>query len=563
MNILGLNYFYHDSSACVVQDGRLVVALEEERFTRRKHTFLFPTQAIARCLLEAKLTPNDVDAIAISVKPELDWGKRAKHIATHLPRSLTLAKYELKLYYDKMTSFKSWYDATWPKEGRRPEVHWIPHHESHAAGTFFVSPYASAAIMSVDGSGEWASSMLGVGSGNKVEFFSTSYFPNSLGSVYEAVTQFCGFQNSYDEGKTMGLAPLGNPARFKGAAEQIISVDEEGRIRVDASYFSFQYWEQRIFNEKFVATFGSPRRRTDVGFEQHHLDTAAAFQEVLEDKCLEVARILRKRTKERYLIMAGGVALNSVMNGRLVRESGFDDLYVMPGAGDNGTSIGAAFVVWNGIKGNPRTFHHGDPYVGTSYSNAEVAKYIAECKLSAEYCENIEQVTARILHEGNIVAWFQGRMEIGPRALGSRSILANPTLPHMKDKINAEVKHREAFRPFAPSAIVDVKEKYFDMTVEDPFMLKVCNVRSEARALLPAVTHVDGTARLQTVRRETNARYYDLIVEFGKLSGVPVVLNTSFNIMGEPIVENPIHAIRCFFSTGIDVLVLGNYVIRK
>lgn len=563
MNILGLNYFYHDSSACIVRDGELIVALEEERFTRRKHTYLFPAQAIQRCLQEAKLRPEDIDAIAVSVKPELDWGRRAWHIATHLPRSLTLAKYELKLYYDKMTGFSSWMNSLWPKGRKRPEVHWIPHHEAHAAGTFYVSPYESAAIMSVDGSGEWASSMLGVGKGNKVEFFSTSYFPNSLGSVYEAVTQFCGFQNSYDEGKTMGLAPLGDPSAFKRVAERIITVDDEGRIHVDQSYFNFQYWEQRIFSEKFVATFGKPRQKSDKGFEKHHLDTAAAFQEVLEDRCLEVARVLKRKTGERYLIMAGGVALNSVMNGRLVRESEFDDLYVMPGAGDNGTSIGAAYVVWNGIKGKPRTFHHADPYVGTSYSNEEIAKVIAECKLSAAYHENIEEVTAQFLQEGRIVAWFQGRMEIGPRALGSRSILANPTLPHMKDKINAEVKHREAFRPFAPSAIVDVKEKYFDMTVEDPFMLKVCNVLPESRALLPAITHVDGTARLQTVRRETNARYYDMISAFGRLSGVPVVLNTSFNIMGEPIVEHPMHAIRCFFSTGLDILVLGNYVIRK
>lgn len=563
MNILGLNYFYHDSSACIVRDGKLVVALEEERFTRRKHTYLFPAQAISRCLKEARIGPEDVDAIAISAKPELDWGKRALHVATHLPRSLTLAKYELKLYYDKKTKFSSWYNATWPKGGKRPEVHWIPHHESHAAGTFYVSPYESAAIMSVDGSGEWASSMLGVGRGNEVEFFSTSYFPNSLGSVYEAVTQFCGFQNSYDEGKTMGLAPLGDPTRFKAQAEKIITVDGEGRIHVDTSYFNFQYWEQRIFNEKFVASFGKPRKKTDKGFEQHHLDTAAAFQEVLENRCLEVARVLKRKTGERYLIMAGGVALNSVMNGRLVRESEFEDLYVMPGAGDNGTSIGAAFVVWNGRKGKPRTFYHDDPYVGTSYTNEEIAQVIAECKLSAQYHEDIERVTAELLHQGNIVAWFQGRMEIGPRALGSRSILANPTLPHMKDKINAEVKHREAFRPFAPSAIVDVKEQYFDMRVEDPFMLKVCNVLPDSRALLPAITHVDGTARLQTVRREINARYYDLIAEFGKLSGVPVVLNTSFNIMGEPIVENPIHAIRCFFSTGLDFLVLGNFVVRK
>lgn len=562
MIILGLNYFYHDSSACIVRDGDLVVALEEERFTRQKHTWTFPHQAIRRCCEVAGISPDDIDHIAISVKPELDWGKRARHIAAHLPRAKTLAKYELKLYYDKKTALSAWMRSTW-RSGRMPAVHWIPHHESHAAGTFFVSPYETAAIMSVDGSGEWASSMLGHGKGSQVEMFSTSYFPNSLGSVYEAVTQFCGFQNSYDEGKTMGLAPLGDPGRFKKQVAPIVTVDGDGRLHVDTSFFAFQYWEQRIFSPKFVATFGSPRPKGLGPFEQHHLDVAAAFQELLEERCLELARILKKRTGERHLIMAGGVALNSVMNGRLVRESEFDDLYVMPGAGDNGTSIGAAYVVWNGRLGKPRTFHHADPYVGTSYSNEQLAAAIAECKLRAEFHEDIEEVTARELQAGRIVAWFQGRMEIGPRALGSRSILANPTLPTMKDKVNAEVKHREAFRPFAPSAIVEVKEKYFDMTVEDPFMLKVCNVRPEAQHLLPAITHVDGTARLQTVRREMNPRYYDMIAAFGRLSGVPVVLNTSFNIMGEPIVESPIQAIRCFFSTGLDTLVLGNYVVRK
>jgi carbamoyltransferase len=562
VNILGLNFFYHDSSACIVKDGQLIVALEEERFTRQKHTYRFPEEAVARCLQEAGMKASDIDAVAVSVKPELDWGKRALHIAKHLPRSRTLAKYELKLYYDKKTAFSAWMARLWPS-GRRPEVHWVPHHASHAAGSFYVSPYESAAILSIDGSGEWATAMLGVGRGNVVETFSTSYFPHSIGSVYEAVTQFCGFQNSYDEGKTMGLAPLGDPAVYRREVADIIRIDAEGRIEVDTSYFAFQYWENRIFSDRFVQTFGTPRPKGKGPFEQRHLDVAAAFQELLEERCLEMARILRAKTKERYLVIAGGVALNSVMNGRLVRESGFDDLYVMPGAGDNGTAIGAAYVVYNGIKGKARNFHHADPYVGTSYTHEEITKVIAECKLSAEYHEDIAAATARELHAGQIVCWFQGRMEIGPRALGSRSILANPTLAHMKDKVNAEVKHREAFRPFAPSAIVEVKEKYFDMTVEDPFMLKVCNVLPEAQALLPAITHVDGTARLQTVRRESNPLYYDMIAAFGKLSGVPVVLNTSFNIMGEPIVESPLQAIRCFFSTGLDVLVLGNYLIRK
>lgn len=562
MNILGLNYFYHDSSACVVRDGQLIVALEEERFTRQKHTWAFPEQAVARCLKVSGLTPADIDAIAVSVKPGLDFGRRVRHVLTHLPRSRTLARYELKLAYWKAREFKNWMDKLWPGN-RVPSVHWVSHHEAHAAGSFFVSPYETAALMSVDGSGEWATSMLGVGQGNRAEFFSTSYFPNSIGSVYEAVTQFCGFQPSYDEGKTMGLAPLGDPAVFRDKVRDIIVVDADGHLRVDTSYFAFQYWEQRLFGQRFVDEFGAPRAKGAAGFEKHHLDVAAAFQELLEERCLELARFLRTKTGERLLVISGGVALNSVMNGRLVRESGFKDLYVMPGAGDNGTSIGAAFVVHNGINGRPRTFHHDSPYVGTEYSDDEIAQVIRECKLPAEHHEDIASATARELHQGRIVGWFQGRMEIGPRALGSRSILANPTLATMKDKVNTEVKHREAFRPFAPSAIVEVKEKYFDMTVEDPFMLKVCNVLPEAQPLLPAITHVDGTARLQTVRREANPRYYAMIEAFGALSGIPVVLNTSFNVMGEPIVESPIQAVRCFYSTGLDVLVMGNYLVRK
>lgn len=563
MNILGLNYFYHDSSACLVQDGVLTVALEEERFTRVKHTYSFPFKAIERCLQVANLSADKIDAVAISVKPELDWFKRLVHGVAIFPRSLPFFKYEIMLYYWKRKEFLAWFNKTWPKGGKRPEIHFIPHHLTHAAGTFFVSPYESAAILSIDGSGEWASSMLGHGVSNEVTMFSTSYFPMSLGSVYEAVTEFCGFKPCYDEGKTMGLAPMGDPDVFKDKVEDIVQVDAEGHLQVDLSYFNYQYWGSRHCSDKFHQVFGKPRKKNSGGFDKHHLDVAAAFQHVLEERCLQLARILKQKTGEQYLIIAGGVALNSVMNGRIVRESEFDDVYVMPGAGDNGTAIGAAYYVLHGIYKQPRKFVHDNPYVGTEYSNEEIKKLLDECKLHAEYHADIEAVTAKLLHAGEILCWFQGKMEIGPRALGNRSILANPTLPTMKDKINAEVKHREAYRPFAPSATVECKHEYFDLSVEDPFMLKVCHVLPEKQQILPAITHVDGTARLQTVRKELNPRYHKLLTEFAKLSGVPVLLNTSFNIMGEPIVESPLQAIRCFFSTGLDKLVLGNYLIKK
>lgn len=563
MNILGINYFYHDSSACLVKDGVLAVAIEEERLSRIKHTHIFPIKSINRCMQVADVAPDEIDAVAISVKPGLDWQKKIIHGLSILPKSFEFFKYELLLYYWKRKELLDWVDSTWPETRKRPEIFFIPHHLTHAAGTYFISPYDSAAILSIDGSGEWASSMLGHGVGNEVKTFSTSYFPMSLGSVYEAITEFCGFKPCYDEGKTMGLAPMGNPAVFKDKALKIVNVDNEGHIHVDLSYFNYQYWGERNCSDKFYEEFGKPRNGNDKNFAKHHLDAAAAFQHVLEVRCLKLAKILRKITKEKYLVIAGGVALNSVMNGKLVRESEFDDVYIMPAAGDNGTAIGAAYYVLHSIYKQSRLFVHENPYVGTEYSDAEIKKVLDNCKLQAEYHDDIEAVAAKLLYEGEILCWFQGRMEIGPRALGNRSILANPTLHYMKDKINAEVKHREAYRPFAPSVTVECKDEYFDIKVEDPFMLKVCHVLPEKRQILPAITHVDGTARLQTVSKTMNPRYHKLLSEFGKLSGVPVLLNTSFNIMGEPIVESVVQAIRCFYSTGLDTLVLGSYLIKK
>lgn len=563
MNILGLNYYFHDSSACIVQNDELIVAIEEERLTRVKHTFKFPHKAISRCMEVANIAASDVDVIAVSIKPELDWFKKLTFAISNILKSAPLIKYELKLYYWQQKEFWSWVKKTWPDSKSRPKIHFVPHHMSHAAGTFYVSPYESAAILSIDGSGEWATSMLGHGKGIEVETFSPSYFPMSLGSVYESVTQFCGFKPCYDEGKTMGLAPMGDPGVFKDKVEKIITVDDEGHIQVDMSYFNYQFWRRDQCSKKFFDVFGQPRKQTDKSFEDRHLNVAAAFQRVLEDRCLEMVKILKQKTNEKYLIIAGGVALNSVMNGRVVRESDFDDIYVMPAAGDAGTAIGAAYYVLHGIYKKPRKFVHNNPYVGTEYSNDEIKSVIDECKLKAEYHDDIEGVAAQLLHDGNIIGWFQGRMEIGPRALGNRSILADPTRSHMKDKINAEVKHREAYRPFAPSVSVEDRGKYFDIEVEAPFMLKVCDVRLEMCEKLPAITHVDGSARLQTVRPETNPRYHKLLKKFGELNGIPVLLNTSFNVMGEPIIESPINAIRCFFSTGLDKLVIGNYMISK
>ena len=561
MIILGINYFFHDSTACLVIDGKLAVAVEEERFSRQKHTTVFPSTAIGKCLEIAGIEYSDIDHVAVSIKPTKDWQKKAVYGLKYLTKAKPFIKHEIWRTHFKQRALQSWYANAF-KGKKSPRLWFIPHHQSHAGGTFAVSPFESAAILSLDGSGEWSTSFLGFGEGSTIQQFHESYFPMSLGSFYEAATEFCGFRPNYDEGKTMGLAPMGNPDRFHDAVSEIVKVDDDGQIRIDLSYFNYQHWGHRRCGPKFVKTFGLPREKTGE-FRQHHLDVAAAFQRVLEDRALEMCSILRKKTNSKKLVIAGGVSLNSVMNGKIVRHGGFDDIYVMPAAGDNGTAIGAAYFLYNCVLGNERNFFHDDPYIGNEYTNSEIASTINECKLKAEYHEDIESVGARLLHEGQILGWHQGRMEIGPRALGNRSILANPTLPHMKDKINAEVKHREAYRPFAPSATIEDQSRFFEDMGNNPFMLKVCDVLPEAKRLLPAITHVDGSARLQTVHKETNPRYHGLIRKFGELTGVPVVLNTSFNIMGEPMIESPLHAIRCFFSTGIDSLVIGNYLIRK
>ena len=562
MIILGLNYYFHDSTACIVKDGVLIAAIEEERLNRDKHTRNFPMLAIARCLKMAGLEHDDIDHIAVSIKPTHNLGKKIIHSLTHLKTIKPFINHELVHGYNKQKSFWNWYGYHWDSKKAGPKVHFIQHHLCHAPGSFFVSPYDEAALLGIDGSGEWATTWLGYGKGIDITCLGQSYFPHSLGSFYEAVTQFCGFRTSYDEGKTMGLAPMGDPSVFLEEVDKIVHVDSKGQLNFDLSYFNYQNMSWKRCSDKFFKIFGEPRKNGEP-FQKHHMDVAAAFQRVLENKVLEICDILYQKTKADYLVISGGVSLNSVMNGRIVRESKFKDVYVMPAAGDNGTAIGAAYYLYNGMFKQPRNFVHMNPYVGTSYSNEDIEKILKGAKLKYIKCEDICEQTAQLLESGKIVGWFQGPMEIGPRALGSRSILANPAFPQMKDKINAEVKFREAYRPFAPSAIVEATHEFFDLEVEAPFMLKVCNVLPDKQAVIPAVTHVDGSARLQTVRRESHPRYYDLIKKLGKKTGVPVVLNTSFNIQGEPVVESPQDAIRCFFSTGLDYLAIGDFLISK
>ena len=597
MVILGLNTWFHDTSACLVVDGRLAVALEEERFNRDKHTRAFPETAVRRCLAHAGLAPSDVDHVAVSIRPAHRWATKTLYALRAPHRAAPFVRHELVNGLMKRRRFRRWFAETWPASDAgapRPRVHFVEHHRAHAAGSFYVSPYEEAAILSLDGSGEWASAWLGHGRGNRATRLAGSDFPHSLGSVYEAVTEFCGFRPNHDEGKTMGLAPLGDASRFVDAARRTVRVDAAGRLEVDLSFFDYRYWGYRRCADRFHETFGAPRPFGGE-FAPHHADVAAAFQQVLEECALAMAAVLKTRTQARHLVVAGGVALNSVMNGRLLREAGFEDLYVMPAAGDGGTAIGAAYCVLHETLDRPRHvaaasaatattsvapatatvdlpgqahradegFVHDDPFVGNAYTDEEIEATLRRAKLECTRSDDVARDTAALLEGGSIVGWFQGRMEIGPRALGARSILANPAFPDMKDKINAEVKFREAYRPFAPSATVEAARTFFDIDVEAPFMLKVCQVREDKRDVLPAITHVDGSARLQTVRRETNPLYHALISDLGRRTGVPVVLNTSFNIQGEPVVESPVDAIRCFFSTGLDALAIGPFIVVK
>jgi carbamoyltransferase len=562
MIILGINYFFHDSSACLVVDGKLAVMLEEERFTRRKHTGDFPIQAVQECLRLTGITSAEIDHVAVSIQPTKDWVARAAYGLAHPSGIKTFAKHELMYGWFKQRGLHSWYRSMFGSLKREPPLHFVPHHMAHSAGSFLASPYEEAAILSLDGSGEWSTSLLGYGRGLDIGQFHESFFPMSLGSFYEAATEFCGFRPNYDEGKTMGLAPFGDPAVYRDLVGRMAQITDDGGIRIDLSWFNYQYWGHQRCAEPFYHAFGQPRLQGGP-FDKTHENIAAAFQERLEECALKLCRIVRERTRSRHLIVAGGVSLNSVMNGRILREAGFDDIYVMPAAGDNGTSIGAALFVYHTLLRLPRVWVHDDPFLGTSYTDEAIEKELRQCKLPYSRHEDIASVAARLLADGNILGWLQGRMEIGPRALGNRSILADPSIPGMKDKINAEVKHREAYRPFAPSTPVEEKDRFFDIKGESPFMLKVCDVLQDRKKDIPAVTHVDGSARLHTVDARINPLFHDLLTKFGRITNIPVLLNTSFNIQGEPIIESPLQAIRCFYSTGLDYLVMGRFLVGK
>jgi carbamoyltransferase len=572
--ILGLNAYHGDAAAAIVVDGELVAAAEEERFSRVKHVAGFPKLAAAWCVGEAGLAPEALDHIAVSRDPHANVG----------PTLLRTVRHGASARYLKA----SLEHAAKPRDVKQAladglgidvatlsaEVHDIEHHQAHVASAFFVSPFDEAAILSVDAFGDFVSTMTAVGHGTSYDVIDRVLFPHSLGIFYLALTQWLGFVHYGDEGKVMGLASYGDPApNMRVMRDALQTTDDLFALNLD--YFTHDKegvdmtWDEgaprlgTIFSDKLVEELG-PGRDPDSELTTHHKDVAASLQLRLEEVYLHVIQRLQQATGQRSLCLAGGVALNSVANGRIRDETQFEEIYVPPATSDSGSAIGAAFYVWNQELGEPRGFVMRHAFTGPEYDDGEISAAIDGVGLAAERLDDaalLPLVAGRIA-AGDVVGWFQGRMEFGPRALGHRSIVADPRRAEAKEALNARTKHRESFRPFAASILLEAADDWFLESDASPFMMVVYETRPEKRREIPAVTHVDGTCRIQTVERDVDPRYYGLIEEFGRQTGVPILLNTSFN-ENEPIVMTPAEAIETFQKTRMDVLVLGNYVVRR
>ncbi len=575
MNILGINAYHGDASACLVQGGKLIAACEEERFNRVKHCAGLPHLATAYCLKEGGIAFHDIDILAISRNPYANLANKAFYILSSALKNGALLKSRLSTIGRVRTIRKDLAKAlNVQQEVANIRVCHVEHHLAHMASAFFVSPFDEAALLSIDGFGDFVSTKIGVGRHNKIETLGQVCFPHSSGILYTATTQFLGFCKYGDEGKVMGLAPYGQP-KYLDVFRDMVHWHDDFRFKLNLDYFkhhdgSLQMsWLdgspviESIFSDKFAQKLGPPRQ-PGAELTPFYKDVAASLQAMLEEIYFRIVNHLYEKTQLSNLCLAGGVALNSVCNGKLFMQSKFKDVYIQPAAGDGGISLGAAFYVWNAVLGRERLFTLENAYTGPSFSDTEIATAIEKHKLDSNYLEEetLCEKTAAHIAAGKIVGWFQGRSEYGPRALGNRSIVVDPRRADMKEILNRRIKHREPFRPFAPSILQECTADYFEQSYPSPFMLMVYDIKPEMREKIPAVTHVDGSGRLQTVSERENSRYYRLIHAFYKKTGVPVVLNTSFN-ENEPIVTTPEDAIRCFLKTKMDVLVLGNHLIER
>lgn len=579
MLILGVNAYHGDVAAALVQDGRLIAAVEEERFRRVKHWAGFPTLAIRECLRIAGATGADVEHVAISRDPKAHLLRKVGYAIRRRPQ-LSLVLDRVRNARQLTTMESSLADALSITEQRLPRIHSVEHHPAHLASAFLVSPYEEAAVCAIDGFGDFVSTSLAVGRGNRVEVLDRVFFPHSLGMLYTAVTQYLGFTSYGDEFKVMGLAPYGSPA-FVDELRQLVRLKPGGRFELDLRYF--RHWREGVAMEwrEGYPTLGpvystemahliGPRRQGDEEVTTRHEDLAHSLQVVYEEAALHILTALYERTGLDRLCLAGGCAMNSVANGKIRSRTPFREIFVQPAAGDNGTALGAAFHVWNDVLDRPRSFVMQHGYWGTAHPDVDVdallgAREQGEWAFEVETHDSEEalcRAVARLIADGKIVGWYQGRMEWGARALGNRSILGDPRNPEMRDRINSKIKFREKFRPFAPSVAESALDDYFVGAAPDPFMQQVYPIREDKRAVIPAVTHVDGTGRLQTVSDSTNPRYHRLIREFEAITGVPILLNTSFN-ENEPIVDTPQQALDCFLRTQMDVIVLNQTVIHR
>jgi len=560
MNILGISAFYHDSAACLIQDGKIVACAQEERFSRKKHDFSFPKNAIEFCLQKGKISVKDLNYVGFYEKPFIKFERILYTYLATFPRSLPSFLKAIPLWLKE----KIWIPQTIKKElNYEGEILMIEHHFSHAASTFLVSPFQGAAILTIDGVGEWASATYGVGKDNQIEIFKELKFPHSLGLLYNAFTYYLGFRVNSDEYKVMGLAPYGEPVYYDLIMKELVSLKDDGSFQVNMKYFAYDYG-LKMTNANFEKLFGLPSRNSSEPIQKKHQDLAASIQKVTEETMLKMANFLNTETNLKNLCLAGGVALNCVANGRILRETEFENIFIQPAAGDAGGAVGVAAYIYNILLNNRRNFVWEDAYLGPDYSDSEIKQFLQQNQINfREYSQaELIKYTAKLLAENRVIGWFQGRMEFGPRALGNRSILADPRKPENKDRVNKKIKFREEFRPFAPAILEEKVSEYFEIDCPSPYMLLVAQVKPEKKDKIPAVVHVDGSARIQTVNRKQNALFYDLLKEFEKLTTCPVLLNTSFNLKGEPIVCTPQDAYLTFIRSGLDYLIMGNCVLN-
>ena len=564
---LGISCYYHDSAAAILKDGHVVAAVEEERFSRKKFDDGFPNMAIDWCLQEAGIRPEEIDSVAFYDKPVLKFDRLLDNYITVAPRGLYSFLDVIPKWLHKRLWIKD--DIKKHLKGFKGEIIFPEHHMSHAAYAFYTSPFKESAILSIDGVGEWTTTSFGTAQDNSIKLTDDIRWPHSVGLFYSAFTYFLGFKVNEGEYKLMGLSSYGKPKYYDLILKELIDVKDDGSIHLNMKYFAFTY-DKVMTNDKFSELFGISRREKNEKTEQIHFDIGASAQKVLEDVILKIANHVHKKTQKKNLCFGGGVALNGVANYNLLKNGPFENIHIPPSPGDGGSAVGCAQYLYYIHNKNKRIIEtdqakriRENVYIGPQFDDEEIMHFLDSNKITYQKFDrqSLLQNTAKLISDGKIVGWYQGKMEWGPRSLGNRSILADPREAKMKDILNEKIKHRESFRPFAPSILEEYTTDYFDIDIPSPYMLMVTSVKQPDK--IPAVTHVDGTGRLQTVSKQANPLYYDLINEFYKITDVPVIINTSMNVMGEPIVNTPEQAYSMIKKTDMDYIVMGNNLVSK